>query len=53
LTQAAEAVRDLLIAFVEKECLAALPPGAEPVTRIACLDAARARRQQSALAQAA
>jgi LysR family nitrogen assimilation transcriptional regulator len=53
LTQAAEAVRDLLIAFVEKECLASLPPGAEPVARIACLDSVRSRRQQPALAQAA
>jgi LysR family nitrogen assimilation transcriptional regulator len=53
LTPATEAVRDLLIAFVEKQCLATLPAGAEPLARIARLDAARASRPQLALARAA
>ncbi len=41
LTPATAAVRDLLIAFVEKQCLASLPPGAERIalpSPIACAD---------------
>jgi hypothetical protein len=46
-------VRDLLIAFVEKQCRASLPFGAEPVAQIARLETGRASRQQPALARAA
>jgi LysR family nitrogen assimilation transcriptional regulator len=55
LTPATEAVRDLLIAFVEKQCLAAVPPGAERValpSPTACADSSMAR-QQPAFARAA
>jgi LysR family nitrogen assimilation transcriptional regulator len=53
LTPATAAVRDLLIGFVEKQCLASLPPGAEPVARIARLEPGRPSRREPALAQAA
>ena len=50
LTPATVAVRDLLIAFVEKQCLASLPPGAEPVARAARLGPGLANRGMLALA---